>query len=194
MTITDEVWQRLDPNAGKLPRRTAFRLGIAAVVALLLFVAGVAVWRTGLVVPRLAWPDGLHEWSMTPDGTARIDFLVENEGWFPVTVEGVGRSGPGMQLLEVVGGTVGYPSSDPVFPVRLAPHTGVGAVLIYRLSSCQPPAGSWPVTAQVTRPWGTMTVDVQDTSHNINSWQEELVASWCDPAQPHSQAAVTLDG
>lgn len=185
MAITDEVWQRLDPNAGKLPRRTAVRLGVAAVAALVLLAAGVAVWRTGLIVPRLAWPDGLHEWSTDPDGTLRIDFLVSNEGEFPVTVENVGRSAPGLQLLGVVAGTVGFPSSEPVFPTRLAPHTGVGAVLIYRITSClEAPTGSWPVTARVERPWGTMTVEVQDISNNISPWQEDVVGTWCRPGPP----------
>jgi hypothetical protein len=54
-------------------------------------------------------------------------------------------------------------------------------VLVYRITSCdQAPKGSWPVTARVQRPWGSMTVDVAEPEHLF--WQEHVVSTWCRPA------------
>jgi hypothetical protein len=55
--VSDEVWRQLDPEAGRLPRRTVLRLRwtISATLALTLLV-GLA-WQSGLVLPRLRWPN-----------------------------------------------------------------------------------------------------------------------------------------
>ncbi|HEY7223815.1 MAG TPA: hypothetical protein VH561_09530 [Micromonosporaceae bacterium] len=184
MTITrvpDEVWRQLDPGAGTLSRRTSLRLWVALAVVLVLLVAGAALWRTGLVVPRLAWPDGPHSWTTQSDeGVVRIDFQIVNDGRFPVTVQSVGRSGPGLELLGVEGGRVENPTPDVhPFPTTLAPGTVISAVLVYRITDCTHiPTGSWPVTAQVHRPWGTMTVDVPEQGF-IEPWQTQVFSVVC---------------
>jgi hypothetical protein len=81
-----------------------------------------------------------------------------------------GRSGPGLDLLGVVG----------PFPVTLQPGDTVGLVLVYRITDCNAtPRRRWPVTASVERPWGTMTVDVAPEPEYAIDWQEQVVSSWC---------------
>ncbi len=178
--VTDQVWSRLDPSAGRLSRRTAVRGSVAVAVALVLLVAGSLVWSAGLVVPRLVWPNDGRDWEENPDWV-RVHVLVLNDGSWPVTVRDIGRSGPGMQLLGVEGWERGTPSP---FPVTLAAHTGIGATLVYRVTDCAGyPRGSWPVTAVVERPWGVMTVDVVP-GHDWPQWQEDIVSTWCRPGGP----------
>src|SRR5690606_18478956 len=125
-------------------------------------------WRTGIVVPRLAWPDGLTEWEEDPAG-ARVRITVANSGRFPVTVLDVGRSAPGFELL----GVEGRDRAPSPFPVTLRPGEGVDAVLVYRITDCASPlVGDWPLTALVDRPWGTMTVEVPvpDGGRGVQLW------------------------
>jgi hypothetical protein len=179
--VPDEVWQRLDPRAGVLSRRAVIRNWIALAMALVLFIAGALVWRSGVIAPRLVWPDGMRAWSLHQSGLARVQFLVFNAGWAPVTVLEVGRSAPGLELVRVDGGDVDFPAASPL-PITLAPGTGIGVVLVYRVSDCEtPPRGDWPVTARVQRPWGVMTVDVLSDAPAGSPWQEDLVDLWCDP-------------
>ena len=178
--ISDEVWSRLDPSAGRLSRRTAVRGFVAVVLALVLVVAGSVVWRSGLVVPRLVWPNSERDWEENPDWV-RVHVLVSNDGWWPVTVREVGRSGPGLELLGVEGWDRGVPSP---FPATLPPRSGIGATVVYRITDCQGyPRGSWPLTAVVERPWGVMTVDVRP-EHDWPQWQEDIVSTWCRPGGP----------
>jgi hypothetical protein len=111
----------------------------------------------------------------------RVHVIVSNDGWWPVIVRDIGRSGPGLELLGVEGWDRGVPSP---FPVTLPAHTGVGATLVYRITDCVGyPRGSWPVTAVVDRPWGAMTVDVRP-EQDWPQWQEEIVSTWCRPGGP----------
>ncbi|MBX6749670.1 MAG: hypothetical protein IRY85_08350 [Micromonosporaceae bacterium] len=180
--VSDEVWAQLDPYAGQLSRRTVMLGRIMIVAAALLVVAGGLVWRTGIVVPRLAWPDGLPQWQEMPTG-ARVWVTVANEGRFPVTVLDVGRSAPGFELL----GVEGPDRASSPFPVTLRPGQGVDAVLVYRITDCNgPPVGDWPLTALVDRPWGTMTVEVPvpDGGHGVQLWRDHVVSTWCRPGGP----------
>jgi hypothetical protein len=176
--VSDEVWQRLDPAAGRLSRRAVLRGWIAVVTALALVLAGTVVWRAGLVVPRLLWSNAEQHWVQTDDGF-RMDVLLLNTGWWPVTVVGVGRSAPGLELLGVEGDCRPEGTGDRCVPLSLAPHTGVGMTLVYRISDCATaPMGDWPVTAAVRRPWGDVTVTVAE-EFGISSWQSAAVDGWC---------------
>ncbi len=176
--VSDEVWRRLDPGAGKLTRRSTVRLWIAVGVALALLLAGNTLWRAGLVVPRLAWPVGLQEWEENPQWV-RVKVQLENTGWWPVTVRSIGRSGAGLELLGVEGAfQTGEPSP---FPVRLEPGERVEATLVYRVTDCTGyPREPWPVTAEVDRPWGAMTVEVAEDWHH-SLWHVDVVQTWCRP-------------
>jgi hypothetical protein len=177
--VPDEVWQALDPDAGRLSRRTTIRGSIAFVLVLVLMVAAAVVWSAGLVVPRLAWPGNERSWEENPEWV-RVRVVVVNAGWWPVTVREVGRSGPGLELLGVEGpGRAASP-----FPVTLQPDGRVEATLVYRITDCANyPRGSWPVTAVVDRPWGAMTVDVEP-EYEWPVWQENVVQTWCRPGGP----------
>jgi len=178
--ISDEVWRRLDPSAGALSRRTVIRMWAAAAAAVLLVIVGMQIWRTGIVVPRLVWPEGLTQFEENPDWV-RVQIVVSNAGQFPVTVRDVGRSGPGLELL----GVEGWERSPSPFPTTLQPGEGVGATLVYRITDCDgAPAGDWPVTALVDRPWGTMTVEVSYEAEAIHPWQDYVVSTWCRPGGP----------
>jgi hypothetical protein len=179
--IPDEVWHRLDPGAGRLSRRTAIRLWAAIAAALALLVAATVVWWTGLVAPRLVWSEGPSQWSTTVDGVVHVEFDMINVGRFPVTVLGVGRSGPGLQFLGIATGPdeTDAPQAVGPFPVTLQADNGIAVWLVYRITSCAAmPAGSWPVTAVVQRPWGTMTVDVPE-GRLYGPWQTQIAHPWC---------------
>ena len=177
--VSDEVWAQLDPHAGRLSWRTVVLNWVTIVGAVLLVIAGALVWRTGIVVPRLAWP-GLHQWQEDP-AWVRVWITVVNRGRVPATIVDVGRSGPGLELLDVEG-----PDRAPSpFPVTLGAGEGVTAVLVYRITDCDAtPVGDWPLTAVVDRPWGTMTVEVPIESSTVLPWQEHVVSSWCRPGGP----------
>jgi hypothetical protein len=179
--VPDEVWQRLNPRAGVLSRRSVMRNWIAFAVAVVLLTAGTLVWRSGVIAPRLVWPNGMDHWALDRSGLAQVPVVVSNAGWSPVTVLDLGRSAPGLELLRVVGGDVDFPAASPL-PVTLPPNTGIGVVLIYRVSDCEtPPRGDWPVTARVQRPWGVMNVEVSSEAPAGSPWQQDLVELWCDP-------------
>jgi hypothetical protein len=146
-------------------------MSIAFVLSVLLFGAGVLVWRAGLIAPRLVWPANVMHWEMSDDGVARVDVEIHNAGSFPATVLDVGRSAPGLDLLGVEG----------PLPVTLQPGDTALVVLVYRISQCDAtPRSHWPVTAVARGPWGTMTVDVAPGASHLSDWQEQVVSSWCD--------------
>jgi hypothetical protein len=176
--VPDEVWAQLDPHAGRLRWRTVVLNWVTIAGAALLVVAGALVWRTGIVVPRLAWPGDVRQWEEIPVG-ARVWVTVANEGRFPVTVLDLGRSAPGFELLGVEG-----PDRAPSpFPVTLRPGDRVDAVLVYRITDCDEWAGVWPLTARVDRPWGPMTVEVAVPEY-WQRWRDDVVLTWCRPGGP----------
>ena len=179
--VSDPVWRRLDPGAGKLTRRSTIRLWIAVGVGLALLLAGNTLWRAGLVVPRLAWPVGLQAWEENPQGV-RVKVQSENTGWWPVTVRSIGRSGAGLELLGVEGA---FETRGPSpFPVYLEPGERVEATLVYRVTDCEGYLREpWLVTAEVDRPWGAMTVEVAEEPNRF-PWHADIVQTWCRPGGP----------
>jgi hypothetical protein len=175
--VPDKVWQQLDPRAGALSRRTAARMWTAFAVVAVVLAAGTLFWRNGIVVPRLVWPGGSRGWEET-NSVLRIQFELANAGWFPVTVQAVGRSGPGLELLGVEPGEHEYAgrTADPPFPVTLRPGQSRTATLVYRITECADvPRGLWPVVAHVQRSVMSMSVDVIDEAGD--PWQER-VTDW----------------
>jgi hypothetical protein len=161
--VSDEVWLQLDPGAGRLSRRTTRRLWAAFLAALLLYVLGVAVWYSGLLVPQLRWKvNGFQVSEVQP--VPRLTANVSNAGLFPVTVVGAGRAAPGFELIGVEG----------ALPATLRPGDTVTVTLVYRIRDCAAiaPAG-WSQTAVVARPWGLQSVPIRaDQPWAI--WQERL--------------------
>lgn len=150
--VSDEVWAELDHDAGRLPRRRERQLAVAPVILLLVLSAGVVVWRSGAVVPRVAWAN--LGYSASSDLERRIvthSVAIANRGWPSVHITGVGRSGPGLELVEVRGS----------LPTTLSRGESTEVILVYRVTDCAAvPRGPWPVPVRVRRAWGTQTVYV----------------------------------
>jgi hypothetical protein len=150
--VSDEVWRQLDPDAGRLPRRTVVRLrwSIASMLAIAV-VAGLG-WWSGLVVPRLAWSSTGYSWSSIEDGIVQYEMPVTNRGWTSAEVVAIGRSGPGFELQ----------TARAELPATLAPGQRIDVTLVYRVTDCAAvPGGAWPVPFTVRRAWGTVTAYVQ---------------------------------
>ncbi len=169
--VSDEVWARLDPGAGRLSRRTSARMWLAAFLAVALTCLGVLVWRTGLCVPQLRWPNG-WSWTASEDGPL-VTFAVQvrNDGNFPVTINGAGASGPGLEWVGMEGS----------FPAVLPPHAELELRMVYRITDCAlVSTGVWPVPVRVARPWGEMTIDLRTEHPGGAAWQAMLTEPWCD--------------
>lgn len=147
--LTDDVWMRLDPHAGRLTRRGAVRMWALVLACCLLGVAALAVFRSGLVTPRLE-RDDFAGWSSSVERRfVTVQLPIVNRGWRTETVLGVGRDGPGLALEPPLAGH---------FPVAIPPGTGVAITLRYQVTSCAAvPQGDWPVPVRVSRPWGVQT-------------------------------------
>jgi hypothetical protein len=148
--VSDEVWRQLDPNAGRLSRRTAARLTNAAGIAFLAYLAGILLWLSGVVVARIDWPDSAGYGSVSgPDIPLSQDIVVTNRGWLPVTVVGAGRNMPGLHLLSVQGG----------LPRTLHRGEQLTIQVQYQVVDCAAvPTGEWPVPVRVRMWWGVQTV------------------------------------
>jgi hypothetical protein len=143
---------------------------LVAIVVAVLASAGVALWRSGLVVAQLSWSNDNRSMATRPDGTIATEVWVSNTGLVDATVVGVGRDGPGLRLVGVEGD----------LPVTLKPNSGSVFVLVYRITDCaEVPRGSWPVTVRVDRPWGTQTVDLMVRHRQSMPWQAALVDTEC---------------
>jgi hypothetical protein len=189
--LSNEVWRQLDPEAGRLPRRTVLRLRWTVAAVLVLAVLAGLGWRSGLIKPRVAWPNAGGSWEVAGN---RIEYEIHvtNRGWIPIEVVGLGRSGPGFELVDV----------RATLPTTLAPGESMDAVLLYRVNDCAAvPADAWPVPVQVRRSWGTVTayVDVptqvspaapagmrQFTGRDPYAveWQRRAADLACDPNLP----------
>ena len=148
--VSDEVWHQLDPSAGRLSGRTTRRLWAAFLAALLLYVLGVAVWYSGLLVPQLRWTS--TSWQVSEvQNLSRLTIDISNGGLFPATVVEAGGAAPGLELIGVEG----------PLPATLRPGDAVTVTLIYRFSDCAatPPA-DWSQTAVVSRPWGNQSIRI----------------------------------
>jgi hypothetical protein len=147
--VSDEVWRQLDPNVGRLSRRTSRRLLLSGVVGLVVVLAAAVGWRSGAVSPRLVWSqDSAYAFSFGPGGPVTASVNVTNSGWVPLTLVGVGRSGPGLELARVEG----------ILPITLGPGDATTFILTYRITDCAAvPHDPWPVPVRVKRWWGEQT-------------------------------------
>ena len=162
--LSDEVWRQLDPDSGRLPRRTVLRLRWSLAGAVALAVLAGLVWQSGLTVPRLSWtPNGGYGWdASTQDRMITFEVLISNQGWSTVEVLDLGRSGPGFALRSV----------RAQLPTTLRPGEDMVASLVYQVTDCAAvPADEWPVPVTVRRTWGTATGHVQPPSQPIQVGQ-----------------------
>jgi hypothetical protein len=189
--VNDEVWQRLDAEAGRLTRRTVLRLRWSLGGAFVLAVLAGLLWQSGLTVPRLGWASNTGYGFSTGDHHVEYDLKISNDGLTPVEVIGLGRSGPGFELRAV----------RAQLPTTLRPGDILEATLIYDITDCAAvPSDAWPVPVTVSRIWGTATGFVlpptvtaptaptgmrqyQGRDPYALEWQRGLAEYACNPGQ-----------
>lgn len=149
--LRDEVWGQLDPWAGRLAPRTPRRLALALLVLLVVAEAGVVAWVSGLAAPRIRMNKaGGSSATMLPGPGFDYSIELENHGWLPATVTGLGGDQAGLRLSTTVRS-----------PVILRPGQSMQITVAYEIIDCaavtNDPA-SLPV--RVERFWGSQTVYV----------------------------------
>ena len=153
--VSDEVWRRLDPNAGRLRGPLSGRTSV--LLAALIPSLVVAVWWSGLTAPKLVWSDSSRWAQVEPGGTVYVHVTVANEGVVPATVVRAGDSGPGYRLIGLQGS----------LPAELGRGESVPLTIVYQVTDCDLlPHASFPVPVVVRRWWGEQTVDVNRRHHN----------------------------
>jgi hypothetical protein len=173
--VTNDVWRQLDPNSGRLTRRSAWLVAAAFLVGLALL-AGIGVAeRAGLLEAQLAWSTSASWQTTAVDHVIVHSVNVENTGWIPVTVTGAGRDGPGLRLQRV----------DGAFPTTVPAGGTFTFTLTYEVIDCAAVrADTWPVPVRVQRWWGTQSVfiDLPDAPADngmVMPWQRALADQAC---------------
>jgi hypothetical protein len=201
--IDDDVWRKLDPSTGRLKRRTRLRVTVALALALATLIVAGYVHSSGLFSPRLTlfhsdsayeYPDG-SDWLIFNDSTQRTTrvrqaLIVENNGWYALTIVGADRDRPGMRVTQVTIGDIhlegntwrtGGRPLTPGAPYRLEPGASVSIQVHYDITDCRavPPTPE-PIPLRVIGPLGARTVDVPVPPLNVSDggWQVS------DPSDP----------
>ncbi len=152
VTIPDEVWDRLDPAAGRLRGRAWLKVGLAVLALVAGYLATWLVWQSGLVVSRLRWSaEGALSQPSAPE-LVRVPLTVWNPDGAPVTVLAIEWSAPGMHAV---------PGDAGQFPFDVSGDWPVEIVLTYRIDDCAAiPRDVIPLRAVVQRLGNTSTVDL----------------------------------
>lgn len=174
--VSDEVWQQLDPHAGRMSRR-GFRVFCAAVVAAAAIAALTAAgWRTAVTPVELDWVVGGDAEAQLHPPRFENGFTVRNAGLLPVTITGVGGEIAGLRF-DGVGG--------PALPVTLQPGESVYVRVRYAITNCDAvPSDPLPVHFHIDRPWGTQSIPVIPQSWGDEAWQVDLARMACHPDRP----------
>jgi hypothetical protein len=169
--VSDEIWRQLDPGAGRLSRRAAVKAWTAVALAFALVTTGTALWLSGAVITQVSWALWGVKATQPPSDTVGIDVEIWNEGWAPVTIAGVGRGGPGLDLVRTEGR----------FPVRVKPAHAIRVTLFYRIVDCgQAPVGTSPIAVRVDRSWGVQIVDPRPfIGPEEFPWTTRVTGPWC---------------
>jgi hypothetical protein len=140
--LTDEVWQTLDRDAGRMSRRTFGTLLASAAIVGVLAAAGFVGWRSGLLWPNVVRPETHASWGIdVQTHTFDITFPVRNDGLVPVDITGVGRSGTGLTLTR-----------SAINESHLGAGDTTEIALSYQVTDCAAvQSGSWPVPLHVSR-------------------------------------------
>lgn len=164
--VSDETWRQLDPRAGRLSPRDRRRVRVALVAAALLIAAAVALGASGLVVPRVADPShggGSYTYGYySDDWIVYHTFEIRNTGAVPYEVTGVGRPGPGLELVDFPVEVGRQPTGEVNDLRRLEPGERMSLGVAYQVTDCAAvPDAPWPVPVNIARPWGTHTAWVE---------------------------------
>ncbi|MFI7441142.1 hypothetical protein [Nonomuraea indica] len=156
--IDDEVWARLDPTAGmggRAARRAVLRSAWALASVALVTALG---WGSGAVAPRLVDVPPRTTGALTFEDElgrpgailVRMERGIENEGWLPVTINGMAMRGPGLRLVSV---TVAGGGS---FPVTIPPGGRAAFVLGVDVTDCRAARAAAPdLVVDAERWWGS---------------------------------------
>jgi hypothetical protein len=157
MTVTgvsDEVWDRLDPTAARLPRATRFKVAAWSVAAVIITFGVLLLTASGLFIHRLT----VVRMSQYGNGyNCQATMTIENNGWFTEHVLGQALDARG------TGTTVARSVADDI------PSGGSRTVrLRYPMTWCEqlsdspgflrPPATD--LVLRLRRPWGTSTMTI----------------------------------
>ena len=98
-----------------------------------------------------------------------MDFI--NAGKESVTIVGIGRSGPGMQLL----------TAERRGPYVILPGEAMALHLKYRVTNCKTvPRGTWPIPLRVLRPKGEETIYLdRSTAGTADPWHRRFLRDTC---------------
>lgn len=181
--ISDEVWNQLDPDAGRLSPRDRRRGRAVLASATVVTVAVASLWWIGALRPRMSVNEGHYvAHSSAEDATFSLTVQLANDARLTERIRSVGRSGPGLQLISVEA------------PAELAGWTSQELTLHYRVTDCAAvPKGAWPIPVRVENPWqiwGTSTVWVARSLEMPNNapdakdfsdvaWQQEMSRTAC---------------
>jgi len=147
VTISDQVWDQLDPYAARLSAQDRHRAWAAVGGATAIAVAVAALWWSGLLVPRLSFSGQVRAIAPRSEPTFTIVLVVKNDTPFTIHLRSAGRSGSGLQII------------DTETASQLTSGTAGKITLHYRVTNCSAvPSGSWPVPVRVERLWGQSTV------------------------------------
>jgi hypothetical protein len=147
--VSDEVWARLDPKAGRLSARGRWALAGAAVLVTAAVAGLWLVQSAGLVRPRLSLENGGWTAGTANPSTRAVEetTTVDNDGWTAVRVESVTGVAAGPRVVGVEG-----------VPVTIPAHGSATITVHYRVTRCAPPPTSLGFGLRVARWWGTETI------------------------------------
>jgi hypothetical protein len=183
--LTDDVWARLDPGAGRLSRRQAGRTVLAALVVATLTGAFAVAWH-GWVEPRLRLVN-LHATGVSAGrlATRQMEYTysleIANRGP-AVTILAMGADAPGLVLLAArpmavteVDSVTGWHALP--WPLTMDRGQVVHVDLVYRTTDCARigHAGALPVT--LDRWWGRQHAQV-DTG-DFPDWLGDFAEQAC---------------
>lgn len=171
--LSDQTWQRLDPEAGQLTPRQRRLAGLTMVAGVLLVALAVAVGASGLITPRVAgsWSAGGGAYSYgyhDETWTMHHTFEIRNAGAVSFKITGVGRSGPGLVPVDFPVEVAQQLEGEVNELGRLAPGERTILGVAYQVTDCAAvPDEPWPVPVHIARPWGTHSawVELPPQSH-----------------------------
>ncbi|MEU8261488.1 hypothetical protein AB0C02_12820 [Micromonospora sp. NPDC048999] len=193
--IADEVWRRLDPDAGRMTRRGARRLAVSLLAVAVLAGAGLVLWSIGIVVPRLRAIEasGFLAQINPEERSFAYGVHIRNDGQVSVVVQAVGAEGPGLELTDAR-------NLEGTLPTTLHPGEVIEIRLGYRVTDCTAVSTEdWPIPVRVKGPLGAHTVDVMPPTLRLpgeapdetmwsgdrdpygRSWQDALARQACAP-------------
>lgn len=147
----------LDYSAGRPTPKTLRRLRLALATLTLLAASAVVVWQTGAIAPRLEWSGSGWSSGSSP-GEISFTVPVENKGWVPVKIIGIGQSGPGLDVA---------PALQGLLPYTLSPGEIIELSVTYHFTDCVATEHIWPIAIHLERPWGGQTAYLQELSPDL---------------------------